>query len=67
MAGTREASARTIADVLTRGKEKSGSRCSEMWVNRRKTWAEQGSNHSTEDQEEGHHPKNTVQTPSFDL
>lgn len=71
MACIREASARTIIDILARGQEK------EVWkellsgrASQRKEGGldskEQSSNHSSEIKGQSYYPKNKIPTPKFD-
>lgn len=69
MAGIREASARTITDVLTRRKEKEVGKQVLRAAGQQKEGLdskEHTSDHSTEIQGQSHHPDNTIQAPYFD-
>lgn len=70
MAGIREASARTISDVLTGWKEKEVGKQVLRGAGQQKEGLdnkEPASDHSTEIQGQSHHPDNTIQAPYFDF
>lgn len=70
MAGIREASARAITDVLTRGREKEVRKQVLGAAGQQKEGLaskEQASDHSPGILRQSRHPDNTIQAPYFDL